>query len=150
MLTKRGTLSCLKTLPDGPVAAAATATIANPAPLGLSAFALTTFVLSAINAKLFGGDHATDIVIGLALFYGGLAQLLAGMWEFKTGNTFGVTAFSSYGAFWLAVAASLQLKLIPSHEAFGFFRLGWTIFTADALPLHAPPQRGPDGAVRPP
>ena len=59
--------------PDGPVAAA-TATIANPAPLGLCAFALTTFVLSAINAKLFGGDHATDIVIGLALFYGGLAQ----------------------------------------------------------------------------
>ena len=47
-----------------------------------------------------------DIVIGLALFYGGLAQLLAGMWEFKTGNTFGATAFSSYGAFWLAVGAS--------------------------------------------
>ena len=70
------------------------------------------------------------VVIGLALFYGGLAQLLAGMWEFKAGNTFGATAFTSYGAFWLAVAAMLQLKLIPNGAAFGFFLLGWTIFTA--------------------
>jgi hypothetical protein len=106
--------------------AAAPGAIANPAPLGLCGFALTTFVLSAANAKLFDG---TDIVIGLALFYGGLAQLLAGMWEFKTGNTFGATAFGSYGAFWLAVGVSLQWKLIPGHEAFGFFLLGWTIFT---------------------
>src|SRR5579859_4367292 len=60
--------------------------IANPAPLGLSAFALTTFVLSSANAGLFTGDK---IVIGLALFYGGIAQILAGMWEFRTGNTFG-------------------------------------------------------------
>lgn len=102
------------------------APIANPAPLGLCAFALTTFVLSAANAKLFDG---APVVIGLALFYGGLAQLLAGMWEFKTGNTFGATAFSSYGAFWLAVAASLQFHLIPNPQAFGFFLLGWTIFT---------------------
>lgn len=100
--------------------------VANPAPLGLSAFALTTFVLSAANAKLFDGP---EIVIGLALFYGGLAQLLAGMWEFKTGNTFGATAFTSYGAFWMAVAASLQFKLIPNEHAFGFFLIGWTIFT---------------------
>ncbi len=101
--------------------------VANPAPLGLCAFALTTFVLSAANAKLFEG---AGIVIGLAAFYGGLAQLLAGMWEFKTGNTFGATAFTSYGAFWLAVAATLQLNLIPNHPAFGFFLLGWSIFTA--------------------
>jgi hypothetical protein len=98
--------------------------------LGLSAFALTTFVLSAANANLFTGS---EIVIGLALFYGGLVQLLAGMWEFKMGNTFGATAFSSYGGFWLAVAASLQLKLIPNDTAFGFFLLGWTIFTAIML-----------------
>jgi succinate-acetate transporter protein len=102
------------------------ATSANPAPLGLSAFALTTFVLSSANAGLFTG---ATIVIGLALFYGGLAQLLAGMWEFRAGNTFGATAFTSYGAFWLAVAATLQLKLIPNDTAFGFFLLGWTIFT---------------------
>ena len=105
----------------------ATPAVANPAPLGLCAFALTTFVLSAANAKLFDG---AGVVIGLALFYGGIAQVLAGMWEFKTGNTFGATAFTSYGAFWLAVAASLQLKLIPNEAAFGFFLLGWTIFTA--------------------
>ncbi len=107
--------------------AAAAPALANPAPLGLSAFALTTFVLSAANAKLFVGPI---IVIGLALFYGGLAQFLAGMWEFRTGNTFGATAFSSYGAFWMAVAATLQFNLIPNHAAFGFFLLGWTIFTA--------------------
>lgn len=106
------------------------ATAVNPAPLGLCAFALTTFVLSAANAKLFDG---AGIVIGLALFYGGLAQLLAGMWEFRTGNTFGATAFTSYGAFWLAVAATLQLKLIPNEAAFGFFLLGWTIFTGIML-----------------
>ena len=110
-----------------PLTAAATA---NPAPLGLCAFALTTFVLSAANAKLFVG---AEIVVGLALFYGGLAQLLAGMWEFKTGNTFGATAFSSYGAFWLAVGASLQLKLIPNEAAFGFFLIGWTLFTGIML-----------------
>lgn len=114
---------------DSPAVAAATtpgAAIANPGPLGLCAFALTTFVLSCANAKLFTG---AEVVIGLALFYGGLAQLLAGMWEFRTGNTFGATAFTSYGAFWLAVAASLQFKLIPSEQAFGVFLLGWTIFT---------------------
>lgn len=104
----------------------AVATIANPAPLGLAAFALTTFVLSAANAKLYDGPQ---IVIGLAFFYGGLAQLLAGMWEFKTGNTFGATAFTSYGAFWIAFATTLQLKLIPPGDGIGFFLLGWTIFT---------------------
>jgi succinate-acetate transporter protein len=100
---------------------------ANPAPLGLCAFALTTFVLSAANAGWFTG---ASIVIGLAFFYGGLAQMLAGMWEFRAGNTFGATAFTSYGAFWIAVGATLQWKLIPNATAFGFFLLGWTIFTA--------------------
>ena len=81
---------------------------ANPAPLGLCGFALTTFVLSSINAGWFPAG-ATTIIIGLALFYGGLAQLLAGMWEFKAGNTFGATAFTSYGAFWL----SLGVVFVP-------------------------------------
>ena len=113
---------------SGPIASAAVSAVANPGPLGLSAFALTTFVLSSVNAGLLA---ATDIkiVLGLALFYGGLAQLLAGMWEFRTGNTFGATAFSSYGAFWIAVGASVQFGWITSHTAFGFFLLGWTIFT---------------------
>jgi succinate-acetate transporter protein len=110
-----------------PLQAAATP-IVNPAPLGLSAFALTTFVLSAANAQLFTGE---SIVIGLALFYGGLVQILAGMWEFKVGNTFGATAFSSYGAFWIAFGASVQMKWIPAppSQAIAFFLLGWTIFT---------------------
>src|ERR1035438_7703913 len=99
----------------------------NPAPLGLSAFALTTFVLSAANAQWYTG---AAVVISLALFYGGLTQLLAGMWEFRLGNTFGGTAFSSYGAFWLSVGVALWFKLIPNDTAFGFFLLGWTIFTA--------------------
>ena len=103
------------------------AAIANPAPLGLCGFALTTFVLSAANAKLFTG---AEITVGLALFYGGLAQLLAGMWEFKSGNTFGATAFTSYGAFWLSFAAILELKLVEPGYALAFFLLGWTIFTA--------------------
>ncbi|KAG0553965.1 hypothetical protein KC19_12G052500 [Ceratodon purpureus] len=115
--------------------------VANPAPLGLMGFALTTFVLSCYNAGIFGISVTSppNVVTGLALFYGGLAQLLAGMWEFKTGNTFGATAFASYGAFWLSYAAIL----IPwfgvhdgylGHEqdvapAIAIFLLGWTIFT---------------------
>ena len=108
----------------------AAATTANPAPLGLSAFALTTFVLSTANAGLIPGADAAKMVIGLALFYGGIVQVLAGMWEFRAGNTFGATAFSSYGGFWLAIGYSVQNNLIPSHTALGFFLLGWTIFTA--------------------
>lgn len=104
--------------------------LANPAPLGLCGFALTTFVLSAINAKLLSGDNVLGIVVGVAFFYGGLAQLLAGMWEVRAGNTFGATAFTSYGAFWIAVAAMIKFDLIPSKPAFGCFLLGWTIFTA--------------------
>lgn len=107
--------------------AASAAPPVNPAPLGLCGFALTTFVLSSANAGLLTGE---SVVIGLALFYGGLAQLLAGMWEFKVGNTFGATAFTSYGAFWLAVGGSLQFHWIaPGTNGFGFFLLGWTIFT---------------------
>lgn len=92
-------------------------TTANPAPLGLCAFALTTFVLSMMNA---GGlrsiwSSSNGVVMGLALFYGGLCQLLAGMWEFKTGNTFGALAFSSYGGFWMSFGALFV-------DAFGFLK----------------------------
>lgn len=115
--------------------------IANPAPLGLSAFALTTFVLSCSNAgfifpKVGAGGSA---VIGLAIFYGGLVQLVAGIQEFRTGNTFGATAFCSYGGFWLAlgfillpgsgILASLAADKSVSAGV-GVFLLGWTIFTA--------------------
>jgi len=103
--------------------------MANPAPLGLCAFALTTFILSAANAGLF---KEAGVVLGMAYFYGGLAQLLAGMWEFRGGNTFGATAFSSYGAFWLGFGILIQFEpalLATAPIAVGFFLLGWTIFT---------------------
>ena len=75
--------------------------IADPAPLGLAAFALTTFVLSVVNAGWFP-TTVEPVVFGLALAYGGIAQFAAGMWEFAKGNTFGATAFCSYGAFWVS------------------------------------------------
>jgi succinate-acetate transporter protein len=78
---------------------------ADPAPLGLAAFALTTFMLSGHNATFI-----PDVLwVGLALFYGGTVQLLAGMWEFRNRNVFGATAFSTYGGFWLALGVSVVL-----------------------------------------
>src|SRR5256885_7198570 len=80
--------------------------VADPAPLGLAAFALTTFLLSASNATWTKG---TDAWLGYAFAYGGLAQLLAGMWEFRNRNVFGATAFSTYGGFWLGLALYIEL-----------------------------------------
>jgi uncharacterized protein len=107
--------------------------IADPAPLGLAAFALTTFVLSFFNADLVnkGGE---PVVLGLALAYGGLAQLLAGMWEFKNNNTFGATAFSSFGAFWISLFVFDQFLAdsVPAAQlgnAVGLYLIGWGIFT---------------------
>jgi succinate-acetate transporter protein len=107
--------------------------IADPGPLGLAAFALTTFVLSMFNADLVG-KGGEPIVFGLAFAYGGLAQLLAGMWEFRTGNTFGAVAFTSYGAFWLSFWAFVQFyeKTVPKADAghaVGLFLIAWGIFT---------------------
>src|ERR687884_1706426 len=116
------------------LATEAAASVADPAPLGLAAFALTTFCLSLINAGLV--PKATQpIVFGLALFYGGAAQLLAGMWEFRKGNTFGATAFGSYGAFWLSFWAFGQFyeAKVPAanlNMALGMFLFAWGIFTA--------------------
>jgi succinate-acetate transporter protein len=90
--------------------------VADPAPLGLGAFALTTFILSAHNA--FGAPTVPLLgFFGYALFYGGLAQFMAGMWEFKNKNTFGATAFSSYGAFWMGLAAFITLVLFGKVTA---------------------------------
>ncbi|MCX4745588.1 acetate uptake transporter [Kitasatospora sp. NBC_01287] len=113
----------------------AAAEIADPAPLGLAGFAMTTFVLSCFNANLLDAKLST-VVLPLALVYGGLAQLLAGMWEFRKGNTFGATAFSSFGAFWLAYYFLVK-DALPAlgtnpdvHKAVGLFLLAWAIFTA--------------------
>jgi succinate-acetate transporter protein len=108
---------------------------ADPGPLGLAAFALTTFVLSMFNSGLVS-EAGLPVVLGLALAYGGLAQLLAGMWEFRTGNTFGAVAFTSYGAFWLSFWAfeAFYAKDITSEtttgHAVGLYLIAWGIFTA--------------------
>jgi succinate-acetate transporter protein len=119
----------------GTTAVAAPPAVANPGPLGLAAFATTTFILSMFNAGLVS-DKGVPVVLGMALAYGGIAQLLAGMWEFRTGNTFGATAFSSYGAFWLSFWAFNQFfaKDIKSAadlgHAVGLYLIAWGIFTA--------------------
>jgi uncharacterized protein len=117
-----------------PVAAVPDVTIADPGPLGLAGFAMTTFVLSVSNTNMLSSKYEAT-VFGLALFYGGGAQLLAGMWEFRKGNTFGALAFSSFGAFWLAFwfYASRVAPTLPTadaNKATGVFLLAWTIFTA--------------------
>ena len=107
----------------------------DPGPLGLAAFALTTFVLSMYNSGILDAK-GEPVVFGLALAYGGGAQLLAGMWEFAKGNTFGATAFSSYGAFWLSfwwLTAHLADYKIPASDVgkgVGLYLIAWGIFTA--------------------
>ena len=131
------------TAQTGQTAAAMTADIADPGPLGLAGFALTTFILSVFNAGLISNVGLKAVVLPVALFYGGIAQLLAGMWEFKKANTFGALAFTSYGAFWMSYAAYVKftvpaLNASPATKAdvrtaTGLFLLAWTIFTAYML-----------------
>jgi succinate-acetate transporter protein len=106
---------------------------ADPGPLGLGAFAMTTFVLSMFNSNLVD-IKGIPVVLGLALVYGGIVQLLAGMWEFRTGNTFAAVAFSSFGAFWISFWA---LEVFYAKEiggnaghAVGLYLWAWAIFTA--------------------
>src|SRR3954469_20811932 len=106
---------------------------ADPGPLGLAASDLTTFVLSMFNSKLVGAG-GEPVVLGLALAYGGLAQLLAGMWEFRTSNTFGGGAFPAFWAFWLsfAVLVAVFAPSIPAANldaSVGLYLWGWAIFT---------------------
>lgn len=107
-------------------------TIADPGPLGLAAFAMTTFVLSLANAHVW--PSAATAALALAIAYGGLVQLLAGMWEFRRANTFAAVAFSSFGAFWISffvfgrfIAPSLTAT--DAAYAAGTYLLAWTIFT---------------------
>jgi len=87
--------------------------VADPAPLGLAAFALTTFLLSGHNATFI----PDAVWVGAALFYGGVIQLLAGMWEFRNRNVFGATAFSTYGGFWLALGVFVTLITVSKSFA---------------------------------
>ena len=95
----------------------------NPAPLGLAGFAFTTWMLSMINAGWFSGDGMGD-VLALAFAYGGTAQIIAGVLEYPRGNTFGTTAFISYGAFWWSFA--LFIAFFAAKVPAGF--LGWYLF----------------------
>ncbi|HZT31037.1 MAG TPA: acetate uptake transporter [Bryobacteraceae bacterium] len=113
-----------------------TAPMANPAPLGLAGFGLTTVVLSAINAGLLQGDAPTltAVVVPLAFAYGGLGQIIAGVLEFKNGNTFGTVAFTSYGLFWWWYAFLLWTVGAgwikpPAANAVGLTLLVWGVFT---------------------
>lgn len=106
--------------------------LADPAPLGLGAFALTTMVLSVVNA---GWVNAEPVVFGLALAYGGAAQFAAGMWEFAKGNTFGATAFTSYGAFWISfwyLTGHTDLSDLTANQTgdgIGLYLIAWGLFT---------------------
>lgn len=103
--------------------------IADPGPLGLAGFAMTTFVLSVFNTNMLNSS-LDAAVLPLALFYGGLTQLLAGMWEFRKGNTFGAVAFSSFGAFWISFWALVSFAKDATPKAIGVYLLAWCIFTA--------------------
>jgi uncharacterized protein len=111
---------------------------ADPGPLGLAAFAGTTFVLSLVNSGLVGtqklpGGGLLPMVAALAIAYGGIAQLVAGIWEFRTGNTFGAVAFCSFGAFWISfyfvvhsVTANAPTEIF---SGLGLYLWMWGIFT---------------------
>ncbi|KAJ5930926.1 GPR/FUN34 family protein [Penicillium verhagenii] len=117
--------------------------LANPAPLGLCGFALTTFVLGCVNMQVRGITEP-NMVVGPAFAYGGFIQILSGMWEMAVGNTFGATALTSYGGFWISLAISftpggfgIQKSLVEAdngslgmfYDSLGLFLMGWFIFT---------------------
>jgi succinate-acetate transporter protein len=104
----------------------------NPAPLGLMGFGMTTVLLNLHNAGLF---ELGSMILGMGIFYGGLAQVIAGIMEWKKGNTFGTTAFTSYGFFWLSLVAlivmpEMELIAAPEKSAMIAYFIMWGIFTA--------------------
>lgn len=108
-----------------------TDTYANPAPLGLMGFGMTTVLLNIHNAGFF---PVSAMILAMGFFYGGIAQIIAGILEFKKGNTFGMTAFISYGAFWLTLVGLLVLPKLgwaeKTPEAFmGWYLFMWGVFT---------------------
>lgn len=116
-------------------AATAAAPVADPGPLGLAAFALTTFLLSAVNARWTVGNSAGTAFLGYALAYGGGAQFLAGMWEFRNRNVFGATAFSSYGAFWIGLFIWIKNTPANTGHDLGWILLAFAIFNTYMLIL---------------
>jgi uncharacterized protein len=123
---------------QAPSSVSATGLIADPAPLGLAAFGMTTLMLSAVNAGWIGAA-ATTAVLAMAVAFGGTTQLLAGMWAFRRGNTFAATAFSSFGAFWISFWLLLT-QFVPAvvkdggagtaNQIVGLYLFTWGLFTA--------------------
>ncbi len=105
---------------------------ANPGPLGLLGFGMTTVLLNLHNAGYFA---LGSMILAMGIFYGGLAQIIAGIMEWKKKNTFGTTAFTSYGLFWMSFAAmliipALDLASVPEGAAMGWYLFMWGLFTA--------------------
>ncbi len=120
-------------MPPPPVAAASKDGIANPAPLGLCAFGTTTVLLNFHNAGLF---EMNSMILAMGIFYGGLAQVIAGVLEAKKNNTFGLTAFTSYGFFWLSLVALVVMPKMgwvaaPSENAMVAYLAVWGVFIDD-------------------
>ena len=106
-------------------------TTANPGPLGLLCFALTTILLSAHNAGFFGLDA---MILAMAVFYGGIGQVFAGVFEWRKNNTFATTAFVSYGFFWLSLAGIIVIPKLglaerPSEVAMGSYLAVWGLMS---------------------
>ena len=133
-LTGTSTSQAVPTV-TGPSSAFEVPLVADPAPLGLVAFGMTTLVLSAINAGWIAAA-AIPAVLALAIPFGGGGQLLAGMWAFRRGNTFAATAFTSFGAFWISYFLLVQYFLPQIKDAhvltavLGTYLIAWGIFTA--------------------
>jgi succinate-acetate transporter protein len=120
--------------PATPAARLPGAHIADPAPLGLAAFGFTTFLLMTVDAGWLPLT-VTPVAFGMALAYGGIGQFAAGLWEFAKGNTFGATAFCSFGAFWVSYwwltgHNAAELPAADAAKAIGMYLLAWAIFTA--------------------
>ena len=105
--------------------------LANPAPLGLMGFGMTTILLNLANVGLFG---VNSMIVAMGIFYGGLAQIIAGIMEFRKGNTFGTLAFTSYGLFWLSlvfiiISAVERPAVTPDNNAWAAYLFIWGLFT---------------------
>jgi succinate-acetate transporter protein len=105
--------------------------LANPAPLGLMGFGMTTILLNLVNVGLFG---INSIIVAMGIFYGGAAQIIAGVMEFRKGNTFGTLAFTSYGLFWLTLVFIIistveRPAVTPDNAAWAAYLFIWGLFT---------------------
>ena len=123
--------------PIAPTPSSATVSgVADARPLGLFAFGLTWFIVSLLNVGVSLGTGGSKVVLALALVYGGLTMLLAGMWAFRAGNTFSATVATSYGAFWLSYAVLMTPGLFGisndavEYKPLGVFLLGWALISA--------------------